>query len=200
MMCVKSSNFTPTVSDRGPPNRRPTTRGRKAAATRRVNRARLLAEARDLSNSELQQLTRGTTPGKAMPDHAWAAWRERSRRQRAEWASRPTPASPPAWVETAKTIFDLQDYTVKVKSPVKIDPTRWSDTYGGDWELDQSTGESEVDAVMPGSSPEDAYQSTVGNLEGTFPDTTDTWELIGKPVKRTTSEKYVDEKKSKYYS
>lgn len=84
-----------------------------------------------------------------------------------------------------------QDYTVKVKSPVKLDPVHWGNTYGGDWELDQSTGESVVEAVMPGSSPEDAYESAVGNLEGTFPDTTDTWVLIGKPTKRTTSERYV---------
>ncbi len=93
-----------------------------------------------------------------------------------------------------------QDYTVKVKSPVKIDPVHWGNTYGGDWGLDQSTGESVVDAVMPGSSPADAYQSVIGNLEGTFQDTKNTWELVGKPTKRTTTEKYVEEKKSRYYS
>ena len=93
-----------------------------------------------------------------------------------------------------------QDYTVKVKSPVKIDPVHWGNTYGGDWELDQSTGESVVKAVMPGMSPEDAYQSVIGNLEGTFPDTKNTWELVGKPTKRTTSVKYVQQKESKYHS
>lgn len=90
---------------------------------------------------------------------------------------------------------------MKAKSPVKINQLKWGNTYGGDgWGLDESTGESVVEAVMPGSSPEDAFQSVIGNLEGTFQETEGTWEMIGKPIKRTTSEKYVIEKKSKYYS
>ena len=94
-----------------------------------------------------------------------------------------------------------QEYTVKVKSPVGIDPVRWNHTYGGDgWKLKSSEEGSEVEAVMPGSSKEDAARSVQGNLGGTFPDTEGTWELIGEPTARTTSEKYVKEKRSKYYS
>lgn len=94
-----------------------------------------------------------------------------------------------------------QDYTVKMKSTVKIDAVRWHDTYGGDgWKLKITEAGSEVEAVMPGSSKEDAAASVKGNLGGTFPNTEGTWELVADPTARTTSGKYVREKKSKYYS
>jgi hypothetical protein len=94
-----------------------------------------------------------------------------------------------------------QEYTVKVKSSVRIDLVRWNDTYGGDgWKLKSSEEGSEVEAVMPGASKEDAAASVEGNLGGTFPDTEGTWKLVSEPTARTTSEKYVKEKKSKYYS
>jgi hypothetical protein len=37
------------------------------------------------------------------------------------------------------------------------------------------------------------------SVEAGFPDTKDKLTVVGKPLVRTTSEKYVKEKKSKYY-
>lgn len=90
-------------------------------------------------------------------------------------------------------------YRVKLKSEVKIDPTSWAFAHP-DEKLDlNDLAAPVVEVNVDASSDDEAVTRAKETVEAGFPDTKDKLTVVGKPLVRTTSEKYVKEKKSKYY-